>query len=88
MLATSYTRDQHNQFQRLFGRNLRDFWDNITGFDIIAFDKHVAKPHDGRRESIKDALLRRYSKTGKEAVELIMDLIDHPMKGQTCPSPK
>ncbi len=90
MIPTIYTRDQRTRFFHLFGRNLHDFWDNITGFDLIAFDKDVVKPDDAHGESTKDALLRQHGENGEEAVVLIMELINHPtnMRGGPCLNPK
>lgn len=32
------------EFRRTFNRNLKDFFDYLTGFDLIAFDDQVVKP--------------------------------------------
>lgn len=60
------------RFARIFGRQLRPYWNNLTGFDVIKFDDLV-KP--GKKESTKDAVLRRY---GQEGVDLVYRLIDRP----------
>jgi hypothetical protein len=88
MIPTIYTRDQRDRFFHLFGRNLHHFWSNITGFELVDFDKDVVKPDDANDESTRDALLRQHGENGEEAVALIMELIDHPLKGETCRNPK
>lgn len=57
------------KFQDTFGVRLKRYWDNITGFDVIAFDE-VIKPK--RNESSMEAVRRQW---GDEAVSLICKLI-------------
>jgi len=61
------------EFQRVFGRKLFDFWDNITGFDVIKFDEQVIKPPEGI--STKDAIEKQY---GVNAVALVYKLWGSP----------
>jgi len=56
-------------FKRLFNRNLKDYMDSITGFDIIKFDEDIETP-DGI--STHDFILKTY---GQEAVDLVHSLI-------------
>lgn len=58
------------EFQHIFGRRLFDFWDNITGFDVIKFDEQFIKPDEG--QSTQDAVRGKY---GDIAVELIHKLL-------------
>lgn len=80
MTRKKYTYEQRRQFQDLFGRDLHDFWDNFTGFDVIKFDE-VAQPDDGlhgrpdKGQSTKDKLQQKW---GNEAVKLIMALLGMP----------
>lgn len=67
-----HTQEQYQQFKKLFGVNLRTYWDNFTGFDLIKFDDEVVKPKDGT--STRQAVRKKY---GKEGVELIESLIGY-----------
>jgi len=58
----------HARFQKTFGVSLSRFFGNLTGFDVVEFDKFV-KPQEG--ESTADAVERKW---GKEAVNIIRDL--------------
>uniref|UniRef100_A0A6M3KK05 Uncharacterized protein n=2 Tax=viral metagenome TaxID=1070528 RepID=A0A6M3KK05_9ZZZZ len=57
-------------FQLTFHRGLGDFWDIITGFDVIKFDEEVIKPPDGT--STRDQILKDY---GEDTVKLVEGLI-------------
>ena len=57
-------------FHNTFHVRLKDYWDNITGFDVVAFDKKVIMPKPN--ESTRDAIERRY---GSAAVKIIRRLI-------------
>lgn len=65
----------HRVFRRTFGRNIRDFLDPVTGFDVIKFDDEIAKAPDG--ESTEDAVKRQW---GEDAVVLIRSIL----KGNLC----
>lgn len=52
-----------------FGRPLRTFWDNFTGFDVIRFDDKIVKSGD---RACSEVLLEKW---GIEAVTLIKQLI-------------
>lgn len=58
------------QFSSIFHKNLADFWNIVTGFDIVKFDEKVIKPPDGT--STRDQILKDY---GEEAVKVIDGLI-------------
>lgn len=57
------------EFKQIFNVKLFDYWDTLTGFDVIKFDAFIA-PVDG--QSCKDATIAKY---GINAVELINKLI-------------
>lgn len=61
---------QAPQFRQLFNLPLSQFWHSITGFDIVKFDDAI-KP--GSNQSLKDCIESKY---GREAVQLIKDLIE------------
>ena len=56
-------------FYQVFGVSLIDYWDKITGLDVITFDKHI-QPH--RDESSFEAIQRQW---GDKGVGLIKTLI-------------
>jgi len=58
-----------NEFVQTFGVSLSKYWNNLTGFDVIAFDDFI-KPR--QRESTAQAVKRKY---GQAAVNLIHRLI-------------
>jgi hypothetical protein len=58
-----------NQFNRVFGVQLKEFWHNIMGFDLLAFDDWL---NAGDR-SIKDAVEEQF---GDEGVTLIAKIIE------------
>lgn len=54
-------------FYRIFGFSIADCWDNITGFDILAFEGRLLG--EGTYEgSLHDAVLKRF---GEEGVTLV-----------------
>ena len=58
------------RFRQIFGVQLKPFWDNLTGFDLIKFDDEVVKPPNG--QSTKKVIKERW---GDEAVAMILELI-------------
>ena len=56
-------------FRNLFGINLHDYMDYVTGFDIVKFDDWLGTPEN---VSTKDYLEQKYGKIG---VDLIRTLI-------------
>src|SRR5438477_216485 len=52
-------------FRRVFGFGIGDFWDNITGFDIVGFEERLFGEFEG---SLHDAVLERF---GEEGVTLV-----------------
>ena len=59
----------HYQFKEIFNIELSNFFDNITGFDIIKFDEWLDTP-DGK--SCSDFITEKY---GINATKMIEDLI-------------
>lgn len=57
-------------FERLFGIKLKPYFDNITGFNIVKFDKHFVKTPDGK--SLAEVIRTKY---GDEAEALCLRLI-------------
>ena len=52
-------------FHKVFNRSLKEYWDNLTGFDVVKFDKDLF----GETEtSMHENTLREY---GEEGVHLI-----------------
>ena len=58
------------EFAGLFKRNIKEFVDPVTGFDLIKFDDEVACCLEG--ESTAEAIDRQF---GEEAVRFVMSLI-------------
>lgn len=61
-----------NEFEDIFGRRLREFWDVRTGFDIVKFDLEFVKPPEG--VSCRDCVIERF---GERAATLIDKLISN-----------
>jgi len=59
----------YERFGQIFCRSLADFWDNLTGFDVVVFDRFIGP---GENESTADAVKRKY---GEEALALVKGLI-------------
>jgi len=58
------------EFQQIFNKPLKVFWtDNLTGFDVVAFDHWV---NQEQVKSCNEFVLEKY---GKCAVELLNELI-------------
>ena len=70
MKSTMYSREQRRKFQELFGQDIRTYWDNLVGFDVVKFDEEFVKPRNGQstKQKVKD-------KYGEEGVELVVSLI-------------
>ncbi len=62
--------DNALEFQKIFGRRLFGFWDNLVGFDIVKFDEEFIK--SAVDQSLKDAVFEKY---GEAAVALLYRLI-------------
>jgi len=60
-------------FRWTFGVSLDRFWDNLTGFDIVAFDEQVVRPE--ANESTAEAIERKW---GAEARALAQGLVHGP----------
>lgn len=60
---------EYQIFQRFFRKSLSNYWNPITGFDIVKFDNDLNVP-DGK--SLKDFVIEKY---GKDAARLIQQLI-------------
>ena len=59
-----------NEFKDIFGINLSEYWDNITGFDIVKFDEEFLKGPD--RISCSDFIKNEY---GEDARQFVLKLI-------------
>ena len=72
-MKTQYTVKEAEDFQRLFGLNLKAHWDVILGrpigFDVVKFDHSIGTP-DG--ESCADYVLTKY---GQEGLDLCNQLL-------------
>ena len=64
------SRADYDSFTRTFGVNIRKFWSNFLGLDIIAFDEYLKTP-DG--VSTKEHIKKTY---GPEAVKLVERLLN------------
>ncbi len=58
------------EFKRTFNRNLKDFFDFVTGFDVIAFDEKVIQPADDI--STADAVREKYGDAAVALCERLM----------------
>lgn len=63
-----YTPSQEIKFETVFNRPIREFWDDITGFDIIKFDAWI-DPKEGI--SLYDMLVEQYD---TDTAELVSEL--------------
>ena len=70
LTAKMYSGQQRLAFRQLFHCDIRNFWSNLTGFDVIKFDEEVVKPADNVSTEAK---LRE--EWGEEAVALIRQLL-------------
>jgi len=70
MTPKRYTDEQRRTFTELFGRNIRDFWCNFTGFNVVKFDEDIVKPADG--VSTRQKLQKDW---GDSAVTLVVGLM-------------
>lgn len=57
----------HKDFQRIFGENLRNYFDYMTGFDICGFDEKIVKAPDGK--SCREVCLEKYGEEGVRVIE-------------------
>lgn len=57
------------KFRAIFKKRIMEFYDTMTGFDIIAFDEWLATP-DGK--STKEYLVEKYSVEASNLVEYIL----------------
>jgi hypothetical protein len=63
--------DKYNQeFKRIFGESLMNYFSFFFGFDVIKFDEKFIKPNEG--ESTNQAVERKF---GRNAVELCLKLM-------------
>ena len=58
------------EFKTIFHINLKDYFDFVTGFDVVKFDNDFIKPPDGI--STNDAVINKY---GQRAADLCHELI-------------
>jgi hypothetical protein len=58
------------EFTDTFGISLHEYWDKITGFDVVSFDENFIKPPEGT--STASAIRHKY---GARAVALCKALI-------------
>ncbi len=70
MLPVTYSRKERLDFQTFFGVDIRQYWCNITGFDVIKFDDFLLPP-DGT--SSADHLLAKF---GDNAFHLVVSLMN------------
>jgi len=71
MMFKKYNQEHFLKFKKIFGLNLKDFWDVYTGFDIIGFDEWIGDETENGK-SCKDVVKERY---GEDGVKLIRSLI-------------
>lgn len=72
LLNLADRRVKHQEaFRQLFGVDLREYWDNFTGFDVIKFDEQLVKPQSNQSTAM--AVRERW---GQEAVDLCLALIN------------
>jgi hypothetical protein len=57
------------EFTKLFRCSLKPFWDNITGFDIVAFDKQIVKSGDN---AMYDVVKEKYGEAGTVLIERLI----------------
>ena len=64
------------EFQRLFGKPLKEFWDLrsaaglLCGFDLVKLEKEIVKSR--KNESMTEALVRKF---GAPAKDMIADML-------------
>lgn len=63
------------EFKRIFGVDLKPYFDFVTGFDIIEFDeKFVKAPH---YQSMAEAVFEKYGKEGYDLMHLLINHVPH-----------
>ena len=62
-------RSLRNEFTKIFGLNLNEFFSNLCGFDLLGFNETIDVPDE---MSIKEFVLSKY---GRDGVNLIKKLI-------------
>lgn len=73
----SVSKEDRQEFKKLFGIPLKDYWEKNLGFDIIKFDKEVVKSgskcmHDAIQDRWGDAaaiLVRRLVRIGSSSTD-------------------
>lgn len=64
------TLDNCEEFQRIFGTQMKPFWiNNICGFDIIAFDKWLKTPNG---LSMHEYVKEKFGSKGLSMVEKLL----------------
>lgn len=72
-ITQQYTQRQANEFQRIFKRNIREFWDgSLLGFNIIKFNDDVVK---SGTQQMRAAIRQTW---GIEGSQLIAELVGAP----------
>lgn len=61
------------RFRAVFGEDLADYWDNLTGFNIIKFDA-VLCPGD---RSVEEVIREKY---GQDGFDVILDVITEDIR--------
>ena len=81
--ANVAVRDKYaSEFAQTFGKSFRQFWNNLTAFDIIAFDDFIMPEAN---ESLQQAIGRKY---GAKASALINDIMKSVREGHGGEMPK
>lgn len=47
MLKLHFTDREARQFETYFGEPLSDYWDKLSGFDVVMFDERLIRPPGG-----------------------------------------
>ncbi|MHA2329749.1 MAG: hypothetical protein ACXACR_14635 [Candidatus Hodarchaeales archaeon] len=63
-------RKNAREFKHIFGINLKPYWDNITGFDIVRFDEEFIKSPDGL--SMEDVIKDKYNEIGVSIIKSLL----------------
>lgn len=76
-----YSAEDRRMFHRLFGATLSEYWDNLWGFDIFAFERFVAEKAKEKGIALDDddSLAGQTQQVfGTDAVNLIFKLLGMP----------
>lgn len=64
------SKEQYDKFRVFFNMNLGNYWNIVTGFNIIKFDEDLNHSH--KEGSLKDYLKEKF---GEPAMNLIQELL-------------